>query len=184
MDIKTDTTENGNLVVYFKENFVNPISKETQLIEVTCKISKDQLESLSRFTSLSRFNVGNVDVAAHVSEALKLESKKIKGKNIYEALLKKANKQINFYDIEKVLRADKRYFIIGTLEDIISFMVNNSVFINNNDNDILKNPMGIFGSIEIGNTKIDILYLSENVENSCLLLSTVKDYNNTYKITF
>ena len=99
-------------------------------------------------------------------------------------MLKKANKQINFYDTEKVLRADKRYFIIGTLEDIISFMVNNNVFINNNDNDILKNPMGIFGSIEIGNTKIDILYLSEKIENSCLLLSTVKDYNNTYKITF
>ena len=49
MDIKIDTTENGNLVVYFKENYVNPISKEIQLIGVNCKISKDQLEYLSRF---------------------------------------------------------------------------------------------------------------------------------------
>ena len=184
MDIKIDTTENGNLVVYFKENYVNPISKETQLIGITCKISKDKLESLSRFTSLSRFNVGNVDVAAHVSEALKLESKKIKGKNIYEALLKKANKQINFYDTEKVLRADKRYFIIGTLEDIISFKMNNDVFINNNDNNIFKNPMGILGNIQIGNKKIYVVYLNDKIENSCLLLSTIKDYDNTYKIKF
>ena len=175
MNIKTDTTENGNLVVYFKENYVNPINKEVQPIGVTCEISKDQLETLSRF---------NVDVVSHTSEAIKSEYKKIKGKNIYEALLKKANKQINFYDIEKVLSTSKRCFIIGTLEDIISFRMNNDAFINNNDNDILKNPMGILGNIQIENKKIYVVYLNDKIENSCLLLSTVKDYDNTYKITF
>ena len=175
MNIKTDTTENGNLVVYFKENYVNPINKEVKPIGVTCEISKGQLETLSRF---------NVDVVSHTTEALKSEYKKIKEKNIYEALLNKANKQINFYDIEKVLSANKRRFIIGTLEDIISFRMNNDVFINNNDNDILKNPMGILGNIQIGNKKIYIVYLNDKIENSCLLLSTVKDYDNTYKITF
>ena len=176
MSMKTGSTVTENSVIYFiREDYVNPINKEINPIEVTCEISKDQIKSLSML---------NIDVVSHTAEALKSEYKKFKGKNIYEALLKKANKQINFYDIEKVLSADKRCFIIGTLEDIIYFMVNNGVFINNNDNDILKNPMGIFGSIEIGNTKIDILYLSEKIENSCLLLSTVKDYNNTYKITF
>lgn len=175
MNIKTDTTETGNLVVYFKENYVNPINKEVQPIGVTCEISKGQLETLSRF---------NVDVVSHTSEALKSEYKKIKGKNIYEALLKKANKQINFYDIESVLSTNKRCFIIGTLEDIISFRMNNDVFINNNDNDILKNPMGILGSIQIGNKKIYVVYLNDKIENSCLLLSTIKDYDNTYKIIF
>ena len=175
MNIKTDTTENGNLVVYFKENYVNPINKEVKPIGVTCEISKGQLETLSRF---------NVDVVSHTTEALKSEYKKIKEKNIYEALLNKANKQINFYDIEKVLSANKRRFIIGTLEDIISFRMNNDVFINNNDNDILKNPMGILGNIQIGNKKIYIVYLNDKIENSCLLLSTIKDYDNTYKITF
>lgn len=175
MNVKTDTTETGNLVVYFKENYVNPINKEIQPIGVTCEISKDQIETLSRF---------NIDVVSHTSEALKSEYKKIKGKNIYEALLNKANKQINFYDIERVLSTNKRYFIIGTLEDIISFKMNNDVFINNNDNDIFKNPMGILGNIKIGNKKIDVVYLNEKIENSCILLSTVKDYDNTYKITF
>ena len=99
-------------------------------------------------------------------------------------MLNKANKQINFYDIEKVLSASKRCFIIGTLEDIISFKMNNDVFINNNDNDIFKNPMGILGNIQIGNKKIYIVYLNDKIENSCLLLSTIKDYDNTYKITF
>ena len=174
MNVKTDTTETGNLVVYFKENYVNPINKEVQPIGVTCKISKDQIEALSRF---------NIDVG-DISEALKSEYKKIKGKNIYEALLNKANKQINFYDIERVLSTNKRYFIIGTLEDIISFKMNNDVFINNNDNDILKNPMGILGNIQIGNKKIYVVYLNDKIENSCLLLSTIKDYDNTYKITF
>lgn len=175
MNVKTDTTETGNLVVYFKENYVNPINKEVQPFGVTCEISKDQIETLSRF---------NIDVVSHTSEALKSECKKIKGKNIYEALLNKANKQINFYDIERVLSNNKRYFIIGTLEDIISFKMNNDVFINNNDNDILKNPMGILGNIQIGNKKIYVVYLNDKIENSCLLLSTIKDYDNTYKITF
>ena len=175
MNVKTDTTETGNLVVYFKENYVNPINKEVQPIGVTCEISKGQLETLSRF---------NIDVVSHTSEALRLEYKKLKGKNIYEALLNKANKQINFYDIERVLSTNKRYFIIGTLEDIISFRMNNDIFINNSDNDILKNPMGILGSIQIGNKKIYVVYLNDKIENSCLLLSTVKDYDNTYKITF
>lgn len=96
----------------------------------------------------------------------------------------KANKQINFYDIEKILNSNKRYFIIGTLEDIIVLKINNDTFISNNDNDILKNPMGISGNIKIGNKKIDVIYLNDKVENSCLLLSTIKDYDNTYKITF
>lgn len=43
MNVKTDTTETGNLVVYFKENYVNPINKEVQPIGVTCEISKGQL---------------------------------------------------------------------------------------------------------------------------------------------
>lgn len=175
MNIKTDTTETGNLVFYFKENYINPINKEVQPIGVTCEISKGQLETLSRF---------NVDVVSHTTEALKSEYKKIKGKNIYEALLNKANKQINFYDIEKVLSADKRCFIIGTLEDIISFRINNDIFINNSDNDILKNPMGILGNIQIGNKKVYVVYLNDKIENSCLLLSTIKDYDNTYKIIF
>lgn len=175
MNVKTDTTETGNLVVYFKENYVNPINKEVKPIGVTCKISKDQIETLSRF---------NIDVVSHTSEALKSECKKIKGKNIYEALLNKANKQINFYDIERILSTNKRYFIIGTLEDIISFKMNNDVFINNNDNDIFKNPMGILGNIQIGNKKIYVVYLNDKIDNSCILLSTVKDYDNTYKITF
>ena len=175
MNVKTDTTETGNLVVYFKENYVNPINKEVKPIGVTCKISKDQIKSLSRLY---------IDVVSHTSEALKSEYKKIKGKNIYEALLNKANKQINFYDIERVLSTNKRYFIIGTLKDIISFRMNNDVFINNNDNDILKNPMGILGNIQIGNKKIDIVYLNDKIDNSCLLLSTIKDYDNTYKIKF
>ena len=176
MNVKTDTTETGNLVVYFKENYVNPINKEVKPIEVTFKISKDQIETLSRF---------NIDVVSHTSEALKSEYKKIKGKNIYEALLNKAKfKQINFYDIERVLSTNKRYFIIGTLEDIISFKMNNDVFINNNDNDIFKNPMGILGNIQIGNKKIYVVYLNDKIENSCLLLSTIKDYDNTYKIKF
>ena len=38
-------------------------------------------------------------------------------------MLNKANKHINFYDIEKVLSDDKRYFIIGALEDIIPFVI-------------------------------------------------------------
>ena len=46
MNVKTDTTETGNLVVYFKENYVNPINKEVKPIGVTCKISKDQIETL------------------------------------------------------------------------------------------------------------------------------------------
>lgn len=175
MNVKTDTTETGNLVVYFKENYVNPINKEVKPIGVTCKITKDQIETLSKF---------NVDVVSHTSEALKSEYKKIKGKNIYEALLNKANKQINLYDIERVLSANKRYFIIGTLEDIISFRMNNNVLINNNDNDIFKNPIGILGNIQIGNKKIYVVYLNDKIENSCLLLSTIKDYDNTYKITF
>lgn len=176
MNVKTDTTETGNLVVYFKENYVNPINKEVKPIGVTCEISKDQIKSLSRL---------NIDVVSHTAEALKSEYKKIKGKNIYEALLNKANKQINFYDIERVLSTNKRYFIIGTLEDIKSFIIDNDVsIININDNDVLKNPMGILVSIKIGNKKIDVVYLNEKIENSCLLLSTVKDYDNTYKITF
>lgn len=175
MNVKTDTTETGNLVVYFKENYVNPINKEVKPIGVTCEITKDQIETLSKF---------NVDVVSHTSEALKSEYKKIKGKNIYEALLNKANKQINLYDIERVLSTNKRYFIIGTLEDIISFKMNNDVFVNNNDNDIFKNPMGILGNIQIGNKKIYVVYLNDKIENSCLLLSTIKDYDNTYKITF
>ena len=85
------------------------MNKEINPIEVTCKISKDQIETLSRF---------NIDVVSHITEALNSEYKKIKGKNIYEALLNKANKQINFYDIERVLSTNKKYFIIGTLEDI------------------------------------------------------------------
>lgn len=175
MNVKTDTTETGNLVVYFKENYVNPINKEVKPIGVTCKISTAQIETLLRF---------NIDVVSHTSEALKSECKKIKGKNIYEALLNKANKQINFYDIERVLSTNKRYFIIGTLEDIISFKMNNDVFINNNDNDIFKNPMGILGNIQIGNKKIYVVYLNDKIDNSCILLSTMKDYDNTYKITF
>ena len=176
MNVKTDTTETGNLVVYFiREDYVNPINKEINPIEVTCEISKDQIETLSKF---------NIDVVSHTSEALKSEYKKIKGKNIYEALLSKVNKQINFYDIERVLSTNKRYFIIGTLEDIISFKMNNDVFINNNDNDIFKNPMGILGNIQIGNKKIYVVYLNDKIENSCLLLSTIKDYDNTYKIKF
>ena len=99
-------------------------------------------------------------------------------------MLNKANKQINFYDIERVLSTNKRYFIIGTLEDIISFKMNNDVFINNNDNDIFKNPMGILGNIQIGNKKIYVVYLNDKIDNSCLLLSTIKDYDNTYKIKF
>ena len=98
--------------------------------------------------------------------------------------MNKANKQINFYDIEKILNSNKRYFIIGTLEDIIVLKINTDIFINNNDNDILKNPMGVSGNIKIGNKKIDVIYLNDKVENSCLLLSTIKDYDNTYKITF
>ena len=176
MNVKTDTTETGNLVVYFiREDYVNPINKEINPIEVTCEISKDQIKSLSML---------NIDVVSHISEALNSEYKTIKGKNIYEALLNKANKQINFYDIERVLSTNKRYFIIGTLEDIISFKMNNDVFINNNDNDIFKNPMGILGNIQIGNKKIYVVYLNDKIENSCLLLSTIKDYDNTYKIKF
>lgn len=176
MNVKTDTTETGNLVVYFiREDYVNPINKEINPIEVTCEISKDQIKSLSML---------NIDVVSHISEALNSEYKKIKGKNIYEALLNKANKQINFYDIERVLSTNKKYFIIGTLEDIISFKMNNDVFINNNDNDIFKNPMGILGNIQIGNKKIYVVYLNDKIENSCLLLSTIKDYANTYKIKF
>ena len=44
--------------------------------------------------------------------------------------------------------------------------------------------MGILGNIQIGNKKIYVVYLNDKIENSCLLLSTVKDYDNTYKITF
>ena len=62
--------------------------------------------------------------------------------------------------------------------------INNDTFISNNDNDILKNPMGVSGNSKIGNKKIDVIYLNDKVENSCLLLSTIKDYENTYKITF
>lgn len=62
--------------------------------------------------------------------------------------------------------------------------MNNDVFINNNDNDIFKNPMGILGNIQIGNKKIYVVYLNDKIENSCLLLSTIKDYDNTYKIKF
>ena len=126
------------------------------------------------------FNINNsfYNIESHTKESLKLDRKKIIGKNIYEALLDKANKQINFYDIEKILNSNKRYFIIGTLEDIIVLKINN------NDNNILKNPMGISGNIKIGNKKIDVIYLNDKVENSCLLLSTIKDYDNTYKITF
>lgn len=176
MNVKTDTTETGNLVVYFiREDYVNPINKEINPIKVTCEISKDQIKSLSML---------NIDVVSHISEALNSEYKKIKGKNIYEALLNKANKQINFYDIERVLSTNKKYFIIGTLEDIISFKMNNDVFINNNDNDIFKNAMGILGNIQIGNKKIYVVYLNDKIENSCLLLSTIKDYDNTYKIKF
>ena len=71
-----------------------------------------------------------------------------------------------------------------SLEDIKSFIIDNDVPININNNDVLKNPMGIFGSIKIGNKKIDVVYLNEKIENSCLLLSAIKDYDNTYKITF
>ena len=39
MNVKTDI-ETGNLVVYFKENYVNPINKEVKPIEVTCEINK------------------------------------------------------------------------------------------------------------------------------------------------
>ena len=175
MHIHTDITNTGNLVISFKENFINPINKEIHLIGSTCKISKEQIEFLLKF---------NIDIKAHTTEALKLDRKKIIGNNIYEALLDKANKQINFYDIEKVLNKNKRYFIIGTLEDIIVLKINSDTFINNNDNDILKNPMGVSGNIKIGNKKIDVIYLNDKVENSCLLLSTIKDYDNTYKITF
>ena len=176
MNMKTGSTVTDNSVIYFiREDYVNPINKEVKPIGVTCEISKDQIKFLSRLY---------IDVVSHTSEALKSECKKIKGKNIYEALLNKANKQINFYDIERVLSTNKRYFIIDTLEDIISFKMNNDVFINNNDNDIFKNPMGILGSIKMGNKKINVVYLNEKIENSCLLLSTIKDYDNTYKITF
>lgn len=176
MNMKTGSTVTDNSVIYFiREDYVNPINKEVKPIGVTCEISKDQIKSLSRLY---------IDVVSHTSEALKSEYKKIKGKNIYEALLNKANKQINFYDIERVLSTNKRYFIIGTLKDIISFNMNNDVFINNNDNDIFKNPMGILGNIQIGNKKIYVVYLNDKIENSCLLLSTIKDYDNTYKITF
>ena len=175
MNIKTDTAETGNLVVYFKENYVNPINKEVKPIGVTCEISKEQIKSLSML---------NIDVVSHTAEALKLEYKKLKGKNIYEALFKKAKNRIKFSNIEKVFNTNKRYFLIGTLEDIISFRMNNDVFINNNDNDILKNPMGILGNIKIGNKKIYVVYLNDKIENSCLLLSNTKDYDNTYKIIF
>lgn len=176
MNMKTGSTVTDNSVIYFiREDYVNPINKEVKPIGVTCEISKDQIKSLSRLY---------IDVVSHTSEALKSEYKKIKGKNIYEALLNKANKQINFYDIERVLSTNKRYFIIGALKDIISFNMNNDVFINNNDNDIFKNPMGILGNIQIGNKKIYVVYLNDKIENSCLLLSTIKDYDNTYKITF
>ena len=175
MDIYTDITNTGNLVISFKENYINPINKEINLIESTRKINKEQIEFLLEF---------NIDIKAHTTEALKLDRKKIIGKNIYKALLNKANKQINFYDIEKILNSNKRYFIIGTLEDIIVLKINNDTFISNNDNNILKNPMGISGNIKIGNKKIDVIYLNDKVENSCLLLSTIKDYDNTYKITF
>ena len=47
-----------------------------------------------------------------------------------------------------------------------------------------KNPMGILGNIQIGNKKIYVVYLNDKIENSCLLLSTIKDYDNTYKIKF
>ena len=175
MNIHTDIINTGNLVISFKENYVNPINKEIHLIGSTCKISKEQIEYLTRF---------NIDIESHAKESLKLDRKKIIGKNIYEALLDKANKQINFYDIEKILNSNKRYFIIGTLEDIIVLKINNDTFINNNDNNIFKNPMGISGNIKIGNKKIDVVYLNDKVENSCLLLSTIKDYDNTYKIKF
>ena len=164
----------GNLTVYLKETHVNPINKETQLIDISCEISKDQIESLTKF---------NINVLPHTIESIKSERKRIIGKNIYEALLDKANNEINFYNIEKVLNKDKRYFIIGTLEDITILRMNNDTFINTSDN-ILKNPMDILGNIKIGNTKIDVLYINDKVKNSCLLLSTIKDYDNTYKITF
>ena len=178
MNVKTNI-ETGNLVVYFKENYVNPINKEVKPIEVTCEINKNQLETLSRF---------NVDIVSHTSKILKSEYKKIKRKNIYEALLNKANKHINFYDIKKVLSDDKRYFITGALEDIIPFVINNDVFndvfINKNKHDLWRNPTGILGNFQIGNKKVYIVYLNYKIENSCLLLSTMKDYDNTYKITF
>lgn len=175
MNVKTDTTETGNLVVYFKENYVNPINKEVQPIGVTCKISKDQIKSLSRLY---------IDVVSHTAKALRLEYKKLKGKNIYEALLKKANNRIKFYNIEKVFDTSKRYFLIGTLEDIKSFIIDNDIPIDINNYGVLKNPMGILGSIKMGNKKINVVYLNDKIENSCLLLSTIKDYDNTYKITF
>ena len=176
MNMKTGSTVTDNSVIYFiREDYVNPINKETNPIEVTCEISKDQIKSLSML---------NIDVVSHTAETLKSEYKKFKGKNIYEALLKKAKNRIKFYNIEKVFNTNKRYFIIGTLEDIKSFIIDNDVPININDNDVLKNPMGILGSIKIGNKKIDVVYLNEKIENSCLLLSAIKDYDNTYKITF
>lgn len=176
MNINTYVNDKtGNLTVYLKEMHVNPINKENQLITVSCEINKEQIESLKQF---------NIDALPHIIESIKYERKGIIGKNIYEALLGKANNEINFYNIEKVLKKDKRYFIIGTLEDIIVYRMNNDTFINTNENNILKNPMDILGSIKIGNTKIDIIYVNNKVENSCLLLSTIKDYENTYKITF
>ena len=176
MSMKTGSTVTDNSVIYFiREDYVNPINKEINPIEVTCEISKDQIKSLSRL---------NIDVVSHTAEALKSEYKKLKGKNIYEALLKKAKNRIKFYSIEKVFNTNKRYFIIGTLEDIKTFIIDNDVPININDNDVLKNPMGILGNIQIGNKKIYIVYLNDKIENSCLLLSTIKDYDNTYKITF
>ena len=176
MSMKTGSTVTENSVIYFiREDYVNPINKEINPIEVTCEISKDQIKSLSML---------NIDVVSHTAEALKSEYKKFKGKNIYEALLKKTNNRIKFSNIEKVFNTNKRYFIIGTLEDIKTFIIDNDVPISINDNDVLKNPMGIFGSIKIGNKKIDVVYLNEKIKNSYLLLSAIKDYDNTYKITF
>ena len=176
MNMKTGSTVTDNSVIYFiREDYVNPINKEINPIEVTCEISKDQIKSLSRLY---------IDVVSHTAKALRLEYKKLKGKNIYEALLKKANNRIKFYNIEKVFDTSKRYFLIGTLEDIKSFIIDNDIPIDINNYGVLKNPMGILGNIQIGNKKIYVVYLNDKIENSCLLLSTIKDYDNTYKITF
>ena len=176
MNMKTGSTVTDNSVIYFiREDYVNPINKEINPIEVTCQISKDQIKSLSRLY---------FDVVSHTAKALRLEYKKLKGKNIYEALLKKANNRIKFYNIEKVFDTSKRYFLIGTLEDIKSFIIDNDIPIDINNYGVLKNPMGILGNIQIGNKKIYVVYLNDKIENSCLLLSTIKDYDNTYKITF
>lgn len=174
--MKTGSIVTDNSVIYFiREDYVNPINKEINPIEVTCEISKDQIKSLSRLY---------IDVVSHTSEALKSEYKKLKGKNIYEALLKKANNRIKFYNIEKFFDTSKRYFLIGTLEDIKLFIIDNDIPIDINNYGVLKNPMGILGNIQIGNKKIYVVYLNDKIENSCLLLSTIKDYDNTYKITF